>query len=972
MSELRFCERSPELEILQDRWKLASNVEDPKPQLVVISGGQGFGKTRLALEFYRSLSGTKPKEDGYWPDSNDTTGKNIAINSNPADCNFQVPIPHLWWGLRAADPGPENSTTGDAIPNYDQFLLPHLAALLVKSRMRGRIWKVANAWATVGIDATLSALQIDSVISVAKATFKTGQLLMGTLTDNALNEALGTSISRSDAIISDMEKVFNRSSVTYAWTPGVIFLDDMQFADQDAALPNFLERLLHTAVMQRWPVMILVTESKESSSLASTPNGRLFANILRHIRNGLETDRGPVAGLPGGYMKDSHFVNIDLGRVSDLSPALSKILPGLHEDQQTSILDRVDGNPRFLAQLIADTLISRGWFEDRNLCSALTEEGLRTLLERSVDVHSVTTKRLSDAPEEVKIALSCASLQGVRFANSMAEEISQFTWGNSCLTGLANAEEPYQFVTGTLEADDVIGSFSERLLYEVASTLHEQIVDLPGGGKQLDSALRQTLIRRINTAEFHGNSDKEDRALTYKLAAKSFEHSADGEDRSFGQRALGELALLELSRNSFESAAEAYERLLAIEPSSSRESEWRSRIETWDRLAIIYENLNWPAKAARAFRNIFWESVSGIPDGFDMFLSATDKNAAREGFEHWKQDHSDFPPDRYLLVASMVASAFLQLGELALARPSLKIDGGDETLGDTPFLVRSEPREVGLNIEKDEEAMPEHEVQGRYLHERAYALGGIFGVGIVEKVHIGILEKLARRTDRDQDSQAAENYLLRALEIANSFGDDTVQIATLSNLGIVLREKGNPKESAIYLGRALEIIEVILAEDTFRANYPTDEEVADSGSSKPQIVSGLDIPVRFSDDFDEDSISVFGKVWTLKQTAANIYGNIAVTARINGNLEAANGGFLQALHLREEIGDDEGVTQDLRNLGNLAHSSGERESACSYWNRCLEVYRKLALLNAGKLSENHWVNLTEELLEVVETSGCGA
>ena len=80
ISTLKFCERNNELKTLIDRWRLASRVEDPIPQIVLIKGGQGFGKTRLALEFYRWLREAKDKS-GYWADATELVGYQLRIIS---------------------------------------------------------------------------------------------------------------------------------------------------------------------------------------------------------------------------------------------------------------------------------------------------------------------------------------------------------------------------------------------------------------------------------------------------------------------------------------------------------------------------------------------------------------------------------------------------------------------------------------------------------------------------------------------------------------------------------------------------------------------------------------------------------------------------------------------------------------------------------------------------------------------------
>src|SRR5213593_3725478 len=82
---LRFCGRSEELKELTERWRLASDVHNPSPQVVVVKAEPGFGKTRLVLEFYRRLREEVDKE-GYWPDALGIVGHTLAVNPELENC----------------------------------------------------------------------------------------------------------------------------------------------------------------------------------------------------------------------------------------------------------------------------------------------------------------------------------------------------------------------------------------------------------------------------------------------------------------------------------------------------------------------------------------------------------------------------------------------------------------------------------------------------------------------------------------------------------------------------------------------------------------------------------------------------------------------------------------------------------------------------------------------------------------------
>lgn len=171
---LQFCGRADEMHLLVNRWRLVSHVATPSPQVVVIKSERGVGKTRLALEFYRQLSLgiDNPGATGYWPDVAAALQRNLDVNPDLDDCRYNIPIPFLWWGIRAGDPGAENAVAGDAIATYDRHLAPHLVPMLIRSRMAEHGWDFAKACTSIGLDFTLGAIPVvGTVFSVAKAFF---------------------------------------------------------------------------------------------------------------------------------------------------------------------------------------------------------------------------------------------------------------------------------------------------------------------------------------------------------------------------------------------------------------------------------------------------------------------------------------------------------------------------------------------------------------------------------------------------------------------------------------------------------------------------------------------------------------------------------------------------------------------------------------------------------------------------------
>ncbi len=316
-----------------------------------------------------------------------------------------------------------------------------------------------------------------------------------------------------------------------------------------------------------------------------------------------------------------------------------------------------------------------------------------------------------------------------------------------------------------------------------------------------------------------------------------------------------------------------------------------------------------------------------------------------------------------------MVSALLNLSELARAQPDLEIADGDDLFNDASFIVHTGPRFDGT-AEDRQLPVPEHLEQAAFLQQRAYSQDGVLGAGEVEKEHSDLLDRLARAAESEEDFPAAQEFLLRALQIDKGLGDELRQIARLNDLGMVAGRQGNSEASDEYLEKARALVEGILAEDTFLVKLVVDEEGPDRTAANPRTIGSVAVPVRFSTEMDEDSQAVMGKVWWLKQVAADVYGNLAGRAQQEGMLTKAKEGFLRSLNIRKEIGDKEKMTIDLRNLGKIARVEGDLASACSYWGECVEIFRELERRDTGKLNVRSWTDAIKEMLEGMRASGC--
>ena len=209
---------------------------------------------------------------------------------------------------------------------------------------------------------------------------------------------------------------------------------------------DLLKKLLGAARADRWPLLLLVT----------------------HWQKEWIADESPIAQ----WLKPQDVrVNIlELGKVRDLSQVLQERLPGLEQKQAKEILDRADGNPQFLAEIIEALTLKRNakYFEESDNRKPLTEKGLETFLSLSVDRHKLAGERLEAAGDEVLQILGIGSLQGMRFHQGLTAEISAAIGGydaEKTQQAIAEAESPFALV----RREPPIAEFLQRLYYEVAA-----------------------------------------------------------------------------------------------------------------------------------------------------------------------------------------------------------------------------------------------------------------------------------------------------------------------------------------------------------------------------------------------------------------------------------------------------------------------------------------------------------------------
>lgn len=988
MNTLKFTERESEIDEIKSRWRLASNIKDPNPQIMLIKGGRGVGKTRLAIEFYRWLSeniDVQSGPSGYWPDAMAIYRNAIDVNPLPSECDLGVSIPFLWWGLHVS---------ADSIASSDRYLDPHLAKLFASSIVKRKGIDIAYAIGRLAFDVGLHFFEDAAYVSLAKRLAggaKEGvAIIRGGMGEVSTEKALKVPQNRANSIIQKLESVFDPRR-DYAGVPGAILIDDAQDADpkKDPAVLSFAEQLFHKAMTQKWPMLILITHWNWTLSSEVTPQEDSFAGLLRHCRHGDPSENGPAAGLPGGFLNESNFSELELGSLADLSDALREQLPGLTDEQSSSMLKATDGNPRYLEQVILYALGHKGHFEDHDTNKSLNLDGFRKVLNatRNTEIFEVVRERLIDAPVDVQEAICLASLQGERFAIDLVDAVAQVQIAKDVRKSLEKAEDHYAWVDGTKrQEDDNIGTFVDRLSHQVAEDVRPHVKSL-GTESKLQVAFKDTIRGLVHDEEFANSGRPETQLIAYGIAADLFEKSSDPNERRAAQQALGFLGKVELSRRSLEAATSAYERLLAIEPAGAQDMD---RARTLEFLAAAYWRLNRPSKCSSAIKRRIYDAYSLIGDQGRILAFAGDIDGINKHFKEFKgkqisawraesigkslAEMDALATEIYYWAVRLIVPALLHMSELTRAWPKLSFDDNDDPISKSPFLFTIKPQDGDIgsidHVSSDFLAVEQE--------KRAYNLGSFAGEGVAERAHFRLLvDDIARNYSDELNFESSIDALRRALKIAEDLGDIIYQIQVLSNLGVVYGQTGDREQSEKSLLKAEQIhkenytgeaFSVVALSNGTDVEHRRAEDVSDADKSR--ILGHLNIPIRLAPLFDQEPDEAVGQFRKLVGMVGNIEGNLGHNALQAADFDKAEARFKYALENFADLNDGPNIAMSLSNLASVAKQRGDRKTAYDYWRQSLSVYEKLKEVDSGKVEGVRWNNAINELHREMNAVDC--
>lgn len=461
----RFIEREAELRWLQDSWQRA---KEGRPQVCVVRGESGLGKTRLVKEFYRWLAGHPEFDPGrYWP-SVDSQQLDV-LPLNPVEGFGRTRrIPWLWWAVRWPDPSvgsARDETPFRLAASRTELLRLHGEVLSIGSVARDRFIRVA----VEGAAALISPLSFaKSLVDLAKmfaefreAARREGAPIEARLADD--DAARGRELQRL------MKGILGSGAHS---VPLVLVLDDAHWMDARSVVE--LANLIREASEGRWPLQIVATVWErewwlfaEHSPLSSFP--ALFRLLER------EHGTSGVVDLS----------SVELRSLQALGTLVREALPGLTDAQLAAVSARCDGNPRMARELVLWLCADETLFVDRNLQGSLSHVGEEALNSQVSDLRQLQQKRFQQLDAGLRDLLALATIQGIAFLRELVLDVARGLMGERTGTEdalLESAVAPYAILS---PQGPRVREFREHTYFELSQQRLVRIAERDGVGRLL-------------------------------------------------------------------------------------------------------------------------------------------------------------------------------------------------------------------------------------------------------------------------------------------------------------------------------------------------------------------------------------------------------------------------------------------------------------------------------------------------------
>ncbi len=485
-----FNGRQYELQELINIWQA---VKTGEPQLAVVLGETGLGKTRLVQELFTHIS--KPDTDdpnGYWPDTLNV-GRNLALDVDPRQLNAEVDLPFLWWPMRFTANDDRNQTT--VISPFEQ--IPRELAMHSEpyKRMLERYSadkRVAKELVSV-LEGVFTSLADGILLGGAIGT---SMSLIEMMKERQRNKQLNQDISITDLLLERTREAVTQtiSRLRLFFTiegdakrcptiPVILVIDDAQWSDPVTLFSLML--VFFEAREHNWPLMVICTHWEKEWNESDDLNQQ-FKDLLSHNKEDLNKGEiGQVfSQLPATLSLkqvysvfqsfDSHSGHlIPLKKLDDmmLKNVAQTALPGIKSSEIRQLVVEAGGNPRAMEEMLRRLLDKpKKYFIDADSQSSLSPAGERALAQlKNTTLYQKVFDRFDDLNDEVQILLSTGALYGVQFIRPLVLDLinhKEEVLTEDQLVPLADeAQNLYVLIQKLTERSD---SFQQSLYRKVA------------------------------------------------------------------------------------------------------------------------------------------------------------------------------------------------------------------------------------------------------------------------------------------------------------------------------------------------------------------------------------------------------------------------------------------------------------------------------------------------------------------------
>lgn len=246
--------------------------------------------------------------------------------------------------------------------------------------------------------------------------------------------------------------------------------------------------------------------------------------VVTHWQNTWNADASAVARWLKPQVERLAVLPLGKLRSRTLAPLLMQYFPGLLTKQTETILDRADGNPQFLEEIVKHMDINRRLFVNLDKTAPLTDQGFAEITHLTVERHRLNTRRFLDLPDSTRAALAIGSLQGQRLLEDLTLEVCAVVGYPDTVEvqrGIGLAEMPHSLI----KREGAWAEFLQQLYREIAERDLPNVADHAEVRAGIVAALR----RRIDDPGALFALSPDDRLATLGIAWTVLRDAPDDE-----------------------------------------------------------------------------------------------------------------------------------------------------------------------------------------------------------------------------------------------------------------------------------------------------------------------------------------------------------------------------------------------------------------------------------------------------------